>query len=226
MAEFFNAITRALCRGEEVETPLGVLKAVSGTRAPQTRTRWGKEQTLYRHEQRIDFRPSIWFPVISETSVPKENSVPDVNIPRNQLICEKYGSTHFVEAKFRQYRHRYSSTPGSELSPVTEDPIRALVCMCGHPIQLGKLRRQSISAIDWGGFQKSFESARRYRQAAEPQTIIDRISPTLVNREEYAKLTTPQSIGVVCLLFLDHVSIPPMDVVTDDCHPSRRLLPR
>ena len=93
-----------------------------------------------------------------------------------------------MEGKFHQYRQQYSSTPGSELSPVTEDPIRALVCMCGHPIQPRQHRSLSISARDWGGFQKSFESARRYREAAEPQTIVDRISPTLVNREEYAKL--------------------------------------
>jgi hypothetical protein len=93
-----------------------------------------------------------------------------------------------VEAEFCQYQEQYASTPGAEFVAVTEGPIRALVCMCGHPIQVRKLRRLSISARDWGGFQKSFESARRYRKAAEPQTIIDRISATLVNREEYAKL--------------------------------------
>jgi len=114
--------------------------------------------------------------------------MPQVNVPSNQLICEKCGSTYFVEPGFCQYQEQYASTPGAEFVAVTEDPIRALVCMCGHPIQVRKLRRLSIPARDWGGFQKSFESARRYREAAEPQTIVDRISPTLVNREEYAKL--------------------------------------
>ena len=186
----WNIITRTIWRGEEVETPLGVFKARSGTRKQQTRTRWGKQQTVYRQERRIVFRPnpSIEFPVISETPATKEDSVPDVSIPANQLYCEKCGSTHFVEAGFRQYRQQYSSSPGADFSAVTEDPVRALVCMCGHPIQVGKLRRLSISRQNWDGFQKSFASARRYRQAAEPQTIIDRISPTLVNREEYEKL--------------------------------------
>jgi hypothetical protein len=59
-----------------------------------------------------------------------------------------------------QYQEQYASTPGAEFVAVTEGPIRALVCMCGHPIQVRKLRRLSISARDWGGFQKSFESAR------------------------------------------------------------------
>jgi hypothetical protein len=113
--------------------------------------------------------------------------MPVVNVSSNQLICEKCGSTHFVEAEFCQYRRLYSSSPGSELSSVTDLPIRALVCMCGHPIPLGHLRKQSFSPA-LAGFQKSLESARRYRRAAEPQTILDRISPTLVNREEYAKL--------------------------------------
>jgi hypothetical protein len=93
-----------------------------------------------------------------------------------------------VEGKFRQYQQQYASTPGADFVAVTEDPIRALVCMCGHPIQPGKIRRFSISRQNWDGFQKSFESARRHREAAEPRTIVDRISPTLVNREEYAKL--------------------------------------
>jgi nucleoid DNA-binding protein len=175
--QFWNIITRAIWRGENVETPLGVFKARSGTRTQQTRTRWGRQQTLYRQERRIAFRPSIAFPVISETPASKEDSVPQANVPSNQLICEKCGSTHFIEAKFRRYQEQYASTPGADFVAVTEDPIRALVCMCGHPIQPRQHRSLSISARDWGGFQKSFESARRYRQAAEPQTIVDRISP-------------------------------------------------
>jgi len=212
VTEFFNVITRALRRGENVETPLGILKARSGARTPQTRTRWGKEQTIYRDERRIFLQSSIWFPVISETSGPKENSVPDVNIPANQLICEKCGSTHFVEPKFRQYRHQYSSRPGGDLSSVTEDPIRALVCMCGHPVQVGKLRRQIVSPA-WAGFQKSLESARRFREAAEPQTIIDRISPTLVNREEYAKLAEQISNLETILRVRFPDSTPPSDLL-------------
>ena len=137
-------------------------------------------------------RGSVSSPASSSQSSAKHQLqrrfVPRVNVPSNQLICEKCGSTHFVEAGFRQYQEQYASTPGAEFVAVTEDPILALVCMCGHPIQLRKLRRLSIPARNWGGFQKSFESARRYREAAEPQTVIDRISPTLVNREEYAKL--------------------------------------
>jgi hypothetical protein len=70
--------------------------------------------------------------------------VPEVNVPANQLICEKCGSTHFVEAEFRQYRQLYSATPGADFSAVTEDPIRALVCICGHPIQERKHRRLGI----------------------------------------------------------------------------------
>src|ERR1035438_965534 len=95
--QFWNIITRAIWRGENVETPLGVFKARSGTRTQQTRTRWGRQQTLYRQERRIAFRPSIAFPVISETPASKEDSVPQANVPSNQLICEKCGSTYFVE---------------------------------------------------------------------------------------------------------------------------------
>jgi nucleoid DNA-binding protein len=186
--QFWKVITRALRRGEKVRTPLGAFQAVSGP-AAQKRTRWGKEQTLYRRERRIVFRPSrLVLMAVSETPASKEDSVPDMSIPVNQLICEKCGSTHFVEAKFDQYEERYESTPSAEYFAVTEGSIRALVCLCGHPILPGKLRKLSISRQNWDSFQKSFESARRFRDAADPQTIINRISPTLVSREEYNKL--------------------------------------
>ena len=64
--------------------------------------------------------------------------MPDMSIPANQLICEKCGSTHFVEGKFDQYEERYASTPSAEYFAVTEGSIRALVCLCGHPVQPGK----------------------------------------------------------------------------------------
>jgi nucleoid DNA-binding protein len=184
---FWNIITRTIWRGEIVETPWGTFKARSGPE-PKKLKRLGKDVTVYRRERRIVFQPSETILADSEVPASKEDSVPQANVPRNQLVCEKCGSTHFVEGKFHQYRQQYSSTPGSELSPVTEDPIRALVCMCGHPIQIRKHRGLSLSDRDRGEFKKSFEAARRCRQAAEPQTIVDRISPTLVNREEYAKL--------------------------------------
>jgi hypothetical protein len=188
VTQFWTLMGRLIHRGEIVETPLGIFQTRSEERAQQTRTRWGKEQTLYRQERRIVFRPSIAFPADAELPASKEDSVPGMNVPSNQLICEKCGSAHFVEAEFRQYRQQYSSSPGNDFSAVTEDPIRALVCMCGHPIQLGKLRRESSVYSRRAEFQKSFESARRYREAAEPETITDRISLTLVNREEYEQL--------------------------------------
>jgi nucleoid DNA-binding protein len=187
VTEFWKLMARLIYRGEVVKTPLGTFKAVSGPK-PKQRKRLGREVTLYRRERRIVFRRSVEFLDVPQISVSKENSVPQANVPRNQLVCEKCGSTHFVEGKFCQYQQQYASTPGADFVAVTEDPIRALVCMCGHPIQPGNIRRFSISRQNWDGFQKSFESARRYREAAEPRTIVDRISPTLVNREEYAKL--------------------------------------
>ena len=84
--------------------------------------------------------------------------------------------------------HTFNTELVALLPACTKSSIPTLVCMCGHPILIGKLRRQSVSRRDWDVFQRSFESALRCRKAAEPQNLIDRISPTSVTREEYAKL--------------------------------------
>ena len=148
VTEFFNVITRALRRGENVETPLGTFKTVSGP-APKQLERLGKDVTVYRRPRRIVFRPRVGLLDYTEEPTAREVSVPKVSVPSNQLYCEKCGSTYFVEGKFRQYQEQYASTPGAEFVAVTEE-IRALVCMCGHPIQVGKLRRLSTPLRKYG----------------------------------------------------------------------------
>jgi hypothetical protein len=189
---FWKVMEACIRRGEVVETPVGVFRATCG---PQTREQFGlgRQQLLYRRPRKIAFRPSLQLleacdKTKSNCAVPKENSVPAVNVPNNQYCCEQCGSSYFVEGQFRRYRKMSSSLPGGDLSPVTEDPVRALVCICGHPINPGKLRRLSIAREDHASFQRSFAAAWGYRQSKQPQAIIDRLSQGFTGREEYQRL--------------------------------------
>jgi hypothetical protein len=90
----------------------------------------------------------------------------------NQLRCEKCRSTHFVDAHSKLYRPRYSTTPGGDISPISEDPIRTRVCLCGHPIPPGPLRRDAPNSGNDASFQKSFEAARQYCEPTSPELIF------------------------------------------------------
>jgi nucleoid DNA-binding protein len=189
---FWKVMEACIRRGEVVETPMGVFRVTYG---PQPREQFGlgRQQLLYRRPRKIAFNPSPQLlEVCDETrpteAVPKENSMPAVNVPNNQYCCEQCGSSYFVEGQFRRYRKMSSSLPGGDLSPVTEDPVRALVCICGHPINPGKLRRQSIAREDHASFQKSFAAAWVYRQSKHPQAIIGRLSQSFAGKEAYERL--------------------------------------
>jgi hypothetical protein len=181
VTEFWELMKRLIRRGEIVETPVGVFQARSGPE-PQQRRHWGKRQTVYRR------RPSPELRAACNAPITKESSMTDVNLQRNQLCCERCGSVYFVEAEFRQYREMSSSMPGGDLSPVTEASIRALICICGHPIPPGNLRGQSMSREDHASFHRSFEVARQYREVAQPQAIIGRLAESFAGREKYEKL--------------------------------------
>ncbi len=192
VSSFWKVMETCIRRGEVVETPVGVFRI---TRGPQPRKQFGlgRQQLLYRLPKKVVFKPSPQLlAVCDETSptaaVPKENSVPAVNVPDNQYCCEQCGSSYFVEGQFRQYRKMSSSLPGGDLSPITEVPVRALVCICGHPINPGKLRRQSIAREDHASFQKSFAAAWGYRQSRQPQAFIGRLSQDFTGRDEYQRL--------------------------------------
>ena len=139
----------------------------------------------------------------------------DVNVSRGsvssrQVRCEKCGSTYFVEAQFRQYRTMPSSMPGGDLSPVTEDPIRMLVCMCGNPIPPGKLRKFSIPREQADNFDRSLNAARQFREVADPQAMMGRLSETFASREAHDRLAEQiaNPAGILRDLLLKPVSPP------------------
>ena len=195
VSAFWKVMEACIRRAEVVETPVGVFRATCG---PQPRQQFvlGRQQLLlYRRLRKVAFRPSRQLlEACNETSttaaVPKENSVPAVNVPNNQYCCEQCGSSYFVEGQFRRYRKISSSLPGGDLSPVTEDPVRALVCICGHPINPGKLRRRRIAREDHASFQKSFAAAWVYRQSKHPQAIIGRLSQGFTGLRETLAVPT------------------------------------
>jgi hypothetical protein len=141
----------------------------------RTLTRLGRELKFNTKPKRVAFRPSRELRAACNRSIPTEIPVPKVNIQPihpNQQQCEKCGSTHFVEAQFKQYRQHYSASPGGDISPFSEDPIRALVCLCGNPIPPGRLRRDAPKPGDYKSFRKSLEDAWQYRERTSPQLIL------------------------------------------------------
>ena len=106
---------------------------------------------------------------------------------RNQLRCERCGSLEFTEAEFRQYeRGPYSATPGNDLWRIQEDPLRALICLCGNPIPRGRLR--SGGQRDRESFQESLEAARRYRDTALPQRLLSEFGERYPDKQQYDSL--------------------------------------
>jgi nucleoid DNA-binding protein len=183
----FEGITNWLQDGEIAETPLGVFEFA---RRPAERTlvRLGRSCKFNTQPKRVVFRPSPALQAACNRSIPREIPVPNVNIQPihpNQLQCEKCGSSHFVEGHFKQYRQYYSASPGAEISPITEDPVRALVCTCGHPIPPGQLRSYRR---DDTSFRKSLEAARQYRERTAPAAILRRIVGPYATRSQHDDL--------------------------------------
>jgi len=92
-----------------------------------------------------------------------------------RYACEKCGSTMFVESEFRQYLQMPSSTPGEDLKSMTEGlPIRVLICLCGHPKRLDRIRLPLKG--DLASFEKSLAMAMRRRQGADEQVITNKLA--------------------------------------------------
>jgi nucleoid DNA-binding protein len=183
----FDAIIDELKDGGIAETPLGVFET---RRRPKERMlkRLGRWR-MFNTTKRAVFRPSRELRAACNRSIPTEIPVPDVNIQPiqpNQLQCEKCGSTHFVEGHFKQYRPQYSASPGGDISPLTEDPIRTLICLCGHPILPGRLR--SYTPADYSSFRKSFEAARQNRESTRPEAILQRVAEIYASKPQLEDL--------------------------------------
>jgi hypothetical protein len=103
-----------------------------------------------------------------------------------QLVCAKCGSNQFHEGEFRQYRQLYSATPGGDLSPVTEDPVRARICLCGEPVQ--SVKRMSDTKQSYTSFQRSLEAARQYRESTSPEAILTRIEVPFASKPQHDAL--------------------------------------
>jgi nucleoid DNA-binding protein len=180
----FDAIINELKDGGIAKTPLGVFE--TRRRPPERRLlRLGRWRT-FNTTKRAVFRPSRELRAACNRSIPTEIPVPDVNIQPiqpNQLQCEKCGSSHFVEGHFKQYRPQYSASPGGDINPLTEDPIRTLVCLCGQPVLPGQLR--SYKPADYQSFRKSFEAARQYRESTSPETILQRVAEIYASKPQH-----------------------------------------
>jgi nucleoid DNA-binding protein len=183
----FEGITNWLKDGGIAETPLGVFKSVRRP-AESEFFRLGRSCKFNTQRKRVVFRPSPGLQAACNRSIPTEVPVPKVNIQPihpNQLQCEKCGSSHFVEGHFKQYRQYYSASPGADISPITEDPVRALVCTCGHPIPPGQLRSYRC---DDTSFRRSLEAARQYRERTNPEAILRRIVEPYATRSQHDEL--------------------------------------
>jgi nucleoid DNA-binding protein len=174
--------------GGMVKAPLGIFESV---RRPPERTllRLGRSSKFNTQPKRVVFRPSPELLAACHRSIPTEVPVPKVNIQPihpDQLQCEKCGSSHFEEGHFKQYRPQYSASPGADISPISEDPVRALVCVCGHPILPGRLRSQALG--DYKSFEKSLEAARQYRERTNPEAILRRIVELYASKSQHDEL--------------------------------------
>jgi hypothetical protein len=101
-----------------------------------------------------------------------------------------------VEAHFKQYLADFASaSPGGSLTSLTENPMRALVCLCGHPVMPGTLRTDGslprggrktlVAARD--SFKESFAAALRYRHQVERH---DSFAERVANLERILQTST------------------------------------
>jgi hypothetical protein len=75
---------------------------------------------------------------------------------------------------------------GGDIIPVSENPIRTLVCLCGNPILPRRLRSGDLR--DYQSFQKSFESARQYRERTNPEAILRKIAEPCASKSQHDEL--------------------------------------
>jgi nucleoid DNA-binding protein len=178
-----DAMVRELRDGGAVaiEEVLGRFEVVR-RKSPKQLMRFGRPVTVNQNPKRVAFRMGQPLRDALRSPSPEEGvSMPQPEDP-NLLRCEKCGSIEFTEGHFGQYREgRYSSTPGGDLTAITENPFRTLVCLCGHPVFPRQLR--SYARADRESFRKSFDAARRYREAALPQGLSSQLQERFATRE-------------------------------------------
>ncbi len=167
-----------------VENLLGKFKVV---RRPAARrlVRFGREVTVNQQPKRVAFQMdrSLRGPLPS-LSASEEVRLPEAMDPK-QLRCERCGSLEFTEAQYKQFLAEFSSaSPGGDLISRTEDPFRALVCLCGHPVMPGWLRTprppipvpiraaRPVMEAARASFRQSFEAARRHRETVLAQQAV------------------------------------------------------
>jgi hypothetical protein len=135
----------ALAKEESVETPLGVLsirKTLSGRRRVVLKVSYGL------HFEAVEVnRPSApgtntKDPTTTGAAQPKSSAQNEVrNMPltpnaASSVQCPRCGSLWFARHQFRQYADQfYSSVVGGSLSPLSNDPQYAPVCLCGMLLQ-------------------------------------------------------------------------------------------
>jgi hypothetical protein len=188
----------ALARHEPVETPAGWLEVQRSRRVPRERVRFGKQQMLYGDDWGIALTrtPKRLFAADTPAGTWNEESRTNRGDPmrdsQSEAICERCAGRWFAETDYKRYRrYAYGSLPGSELQQVSENTFYAMVCLCGHPLALGKKRAGGEEMSD---FVNAVEAARRVRDqrarfedelkrleagfvsSAQAQTMLDKIA--------------------------------------------------
>jgi nucleoid DNA-binding protein len=180
-----DSLVEELQEGETIFTPLGEFRMKRRPRQKK-RKRFGKTVTLNRQPKRVAFQLDTEWKAALRSAPSQEIPMPKAQVP-DGLRCPYCGSIEFTEAQFKQYRANwYGSRPGDDLQAVSENPIRALVCLCGAPVKPGALR--SIMPEDRASFGESFEVARRYREERQPEALRKRFQESFASKAEHDRL--------------------------------------
>jgi hypothetical protein len=174
----------ALANGESVETPLGVLSI--------RQTPSGRQAFVFKAFSGLHFevvevnRPSA--PGTNKTTTgaaqPKLSAHNEVcNMPptpnaASPVQCPRCGSQWFARQEFRQYADLYSSTVGGSLSPLSNDPQYAPVCLCGTLFQpKGYTSRGHLLTPDELSFLESWKRAQEYQllQSQVEERTLERL---------------------------------------------------
>lgn len=185
--EILDSMIRSLDRGDSVDVPpLG--KFFVKTRPPQRpRPRFGRIQTLFRQHTKVAFQPTAALRKFLKKCGNSPLAEAIAGWKDGKYHCEKCGSTMFAEGEFRQYTQMPSSIPGGDLQAITEGlPIRATICICGHPRCLERVSRHIRG--DRASFEKSIQMAIRHRETADPEAIADRLAAVFAGNAQQIAL--------------------------------------
>ena len=180
-----DSMIQRLRQGERITVPkLGTFLIKDQPKQYQRR-RFGRRQTVFRQRTRVAFRPTKALRILLENLREPATAVAQRKDKRH--ACEKCGSTMFEEGEFRQYTQQSCSTPGKDLKPITEGlPMRAAICICGHPARQERMRRPLRG--DQASFEKSFAMAVRRRELADSQLITEGLSAVLAEKARQSDL--------------------------------------